>query len=74
MQLGLGVQLPGVQLPGVQFALNPSDGEDENLMGRDDERASSEVGADIIWAAAIIDYSLPPSPDIHAPTTTILHC
>ena len=24
-------------------------------------------GADIIWAAAIIDYSLPPSPDIHAP-------
>ena len=24
-------------------------------------------GADIIWAAAIIDYSLPPSPDIRAP-------
>ena len=24
-------------------------------------------GADIIWAAAIIDYSLPPSPDISAP-------
>ena len=53
-----------------QICLEPlmaSDVEEEKLMGGDDGRASSDGGADIIWAAAIIDYSLPPSPDIHAP-------